>query len=269
MNKKIIFALGIAFVLLISVIFRSKIGQLVSVRNPGEAVSPSPTPSVSETPAPSGSMVSATPFPEPVKPVVYKGRPMDEVRPVPDEVKLFSDSQKQDIYNSIGNVAQGIKSNPEYFNGMIQLGTLKKTIGDYIGARDIWEYASVKRPLNSVSFANLGELYWRYLHQYNLAELNFKTSIKNDPANSGVYVSLSGVYFYSMKDKANLADDVLLEGIAANPKSMDLPRALASLYEKQGEYAKAIEFWQKVLAQNPGDADVMAAIDALKKKLAN
>ncbi|MDP3779156.1 MAG: hypothetical protein Q8R30_03900 [bacterium] len=273
MNKKIIFALGIVFVLLLSVVFRSKIGQLVFVGKPGEGqVSPSPTPSVSEMPIPSGSPMpsaSDTPFPEPVKPEVYKGRPLDEVRPVSDEVKLFSESQKQDIYNSIGNLAKAIKENPEFFNGMIQLGTLKKTIGDFEGARDIWEYASLKRPQNSVSFANLGELYWRYLHQYNQAELNFKTSIKNDPANPGVYVSLSGVYFYSMKEKAELADDVILDGINANPKSTDLLRALASLYERRGEYVKAIESWQKILAQNPQDTAVAAAIDSLKKKLAN
>jgi len=201
MNKKIVFALGIVFVLFISVVFRSKIGQLVSMRNSGE-VSPSPMPSSSDMPTPSVSpVVSSTPFPEPLKPVVYTGRPMDEVRPVPDEVKLFSESQKKDIYNSIGNVAKGIKENPEYFNGMIQLGTLKKAIGDFEGARDIWEYASLKRPQNSVSFVNLGELYWRYLRQYDKAEMNFKTSIKNDPNNPGVYVCFREYIFTLLKKK--------------------------------------------------------------------
>lgn len=265
MNKKIILTLLGVFALVISVIFQSKIGQLISMNNSGEP----PLPSVSFTPAPSGSpdpTVSTTPKQVSQIPV-YKGRPLDEVRPVPDEVKLFSESQRQDIYNSIGNLAKAIKENPQFFNGMIQLGLLKKTIGDFEGSRDIWEHASAMRPLNSISFGNLGELYWRYLHQYNQSELNFKTSIKNDPTNPGMYISLSGLYFYSIKEKANLADDILLDGINANPQSSDLMRALASLYEKQGEYAKAIEWWQKVLAQNPQDGSVAAAIESLKKKL--
>lgn len=277
MNKKLMLVLAVCFILVSLVIFRSKIGQFISMRNseqreeqshensPLPSLTFAPTPRVSETP-----QISSTPIlPKPSQISLYKynGRPTEEVRPNPEEVKLFSESQRRDIYDALQNFGKSVKENPDSFSSWLQLGLLKKTIGDYEGARDAWEYASIIRPLNDVSFANLGQLYWRYLHLYAQAETNFKTAIKNNPHDSGTYVSLSDLYFYSLKEKADLADDVILEGIAANPKNTDLPKSLAYLYEKKGEYASAIEWWQKVLAQDPQNADITTTIANLKKKL--
>ena len=266
MKKNIFFAVAFIVLGVFAISFRHQIK--VAIVGENKNTEPSPSPSASPLVSPSESpLPSVSIRPVPSNPAAYNGRPPEELRPVPDEVKLFSESQKNDLYRSLQNFGKAVKENPDYFEGWIHLGLLKKTIGDYEGARNAWEYAGVIRPQNSISFANLGELYWRYLHVFAQAETNFKTSIKNDPANPGVYVSLSGVYFYSMKEKANLADDVLLQGIAANPQSTDLPKALASLYEKTGEYAKAIEWWKKTLAQDPQNKDIAAVIEGLKKKL--
>ena len=274
MNKRITIALAFAFILLLSVVFRSKIGQFISLQGSeqgGEQVqknSPLPSSSPASTPGASQApIVSSMPRPVPSQFPVYKGRPVEEVRADPEEVKLFSESQKQDMYRALQNFGKSVRENPDTFNSWIQLGLLKKVIGDYEGARDAWEYAGVIRPQNDISFANLGELYWHYLHDFNRSESNFKTAIKNNPNDPGTYASLSDVYFYSLKSKANLAEDILFQGIAVNPKSINLLKKLANLYERQGEYAKAIEQWQKVLAQDPHDQNIAAAIEALKKKL--
>lgn len=278
MNKKLTFALALAFIFVFLIAFRSKIGQLISLDKPSEEQtnenSPSPSASLfSPTPTPTPSIsqvlvISSRPSPVvPSQVSAYRGRPVEEVRPDPEEVKLFSESQKQDLYRSLQNFGKSVKENNNSFSGWLQLGLLKKIIGDYIGARDAWEYASILRPLNDVSFANLGELYWRYLHLYSQAEANLKMAIKNNPHDPGTYATLSDLYFYSIKEKADLADDVLLEGIAANPTSTDIPKSLARLYEKSGEYAKAIEWWQKLLAQDPANTQIAATIDGLKKKL--
>lgn len=271
MNKHITIAISIAIVLLLGIIVaKTKIFTSVDYPNEGQETlmpspvySVSPSPSISEIPS-----ISPQATPIPSKPgILYKGRPTEELRPAPDEVKLFSETQKQEMYRSLQNFGKAVREDPNFFNGWIQLGLMKKIIGDYIGARDAWEYASIIRPENAISFANLGELYWRYLHLYPQAETNFKASIKNNPSDPGTYVSLSELYFYSLKEKANLADDILLQGIAANPKSIDIPKALARLYEKSGQYADAIKWWQKVLESDPKNADIIATIDALKKKL--
>lgn len=277
MDKKLTLIFIAVCIVLGIIVFGSKIGQLVSTNGlPGEQTfehlsSPTPLLSVSLMPTPSASpipVMSSTPRPITPSPIpFYTGRPVEEVRPVPEEVKLFSESQKEDIYRSLQNFGKSVKENPNAFSAWLQLGILKKTIGDFEGARDAWEYAGIIRPLNDVSFANLGELYWRYLHLYPQSEANLKIAIKNNPHNPGTYTTLSDLYFYSLKEKADLADDVLLEGIAANPASIDIPKSLAYLYERQSDYAKALEWWQKVLIQDPQNANVAAAIEVLTKKL--
>jgi tetratricopeptide (TPR) repeat protein len=197
----------------------------------------------------------------------YIGRDPGEIRPVPEEVKVFTEEQKKRIYETLQSHALAVKGDPNYFNGWIQIGLLKKTIGDFEGARDAWEYAGVIQPGNSLSFANLGELYWRYLHLYSKSEENLKISIKHKPDDTQTYVTLAELYHYSMKEKYDLADDVLLDGLKANPNNGTLMRRLAYLYEQRKEYTLALEWWEKVLADNPEDQEVANTINKLKAKI--
>lgn len=270
MNKNIIIAIVGAIIIVFGVGLWGGIDKLAALRFGNTDVTSSPEISPSPLPSPTDLVVptfSPKPVIPPKKPVVYNGRPVEEVRPVPEEVKLFSESQKREIYRSLQNYGKSVRENSDFFAGWLQLGLLKKVIGDFEGARDAWEYASVIRPLNDISFANLGELYWRYLHLYPQSETNFKISIKNNPSNVGMYVSLSDLYYYSLKEKQDLADDILLQGIAVNPQSVDLPKALARLYERLNQYTSALEWWNKVLAVEPENKEVASVIDSLKKKI--
>lgn len=267
-NTKIFVAILAILIVGLSFIFRKEISQTLifgsTTGNEAQFV-PQP-PKKEEKPAsaavkpPHSSGVPATTVP------AYTGRDPAEINPAADEVRLFSEEQKQKIYNEIKNNAQAVQENNDYFFGWIQLGLLKKVIGDYVGARDAWEYAGVIRSANSISFANLGELYWRYLPNFPKSESNFKISIKNKPSDPDTYMSLADLYVYSYTAKANLAEGVLLKGIAANPADVNLLKKLAFLYESRQQYAKAIEWWQKVLDKEPDNKDVAAAVESLKKK---
>ena len=199
---------------------------------------------------------------------VYTGRDPAEIRPVPEEVKLFSEAQKKELYAALAMQARAVAQSPSYFNGWIQIGILKKTIGDFEGARDAWEYAGAIEPANSLSFANLGELYWRYLHEYGAAEKNLKTAIAHKPDDLQTYVTLAELYHYSLTEKADLAPQALLDGIAANPgRSETLLRRLAYLYEQRGEYVHALEWWEKTGVLHPDDQDVKTKIEQLRIKI--
>lgn len=237
---------------------------------PPTSVSPTPSPITAEPSPNAPPDVIGKPSPlSQIRPKYppYSGRDPKEVRPLPEEVKLFTEDQKSKLYAEIENYADAVKKDPNFFNGWIQGGLLKKVIGDFEGARDMWEYANIIRPQNATSFANLGELYWRYLANFPKSEANFRTAIKNKPSDLMTYISLSDLYFYSYAAKAHLADDVLLEGMARNPTDVNLMKALASLYERQKEYAKTLEWWKKVLASEPGNTAVAAAIKALEEKV--
>src|SRR3990167_226615 len=132
----------------------------------------------------------------------YTGRDIREIRMVPEEVKLFTEDQKDKIRQRILDAAGSIDVNPDVLDPWLQLGLYKKIIGDYYGARDAWEYASLIRPQNVVSFKNLGELYWRYMPDFLKAETNLRIAIANEPKLIDSYITLSEVYRYSYKENA-------------------------------------------------------------------
>lgn len=264
-----------------SLIFRENISRLFyfgeeeqimeSPQEQGEAA-PLPTDNSSENTGSAGSAVGASDTPQfftssgALLPP-YKGRPPGEIRSVPEEVKLFTEEQKKQIFDQISTEAQAVKLDPIHFQGWINLGLLKKTIGDFEGARDVWEYASLIEPLNSLSFSNLGELYWRYLHEYQKSEANLRASIEHKPDDIQNYVSLAELYHYSYKEKYELADDVLLDGLKANLDNGTLMRRLAYLYEQRKEWDKALEWWEKVLNLSPDDEEVKRSIEKVKARM--
>ncbi len=274
-DKKIVLGVLIVFAVIFSFVFRDKISQLLLV---GEDNLPAPRVQTAEV-APSATLPTEVSIKIPSSPVTaesrkttppFTGRDPGEINPTPEEIKLFSQEQLRQIYSRIAQIAGMVKSTPSFFEGWINLGIYKKVIGDFAGARDAWEYASLIEPLNSSSFANLGELYWRYLHDYAKAEANFRISLKHKP-DPGVYVSLAELYHYSWKEKYELADDVLLEGLKVDPTSETLLRRLAYLYEQRGEYKEALKWWENLreLYHNNEEAipDVIEKINKIKAKV--
>lgn len=275
--KRIIIVASFLIMLGASIFWREEISRMLSFERNEEVISgpgeefldvPTPVPPVNESPSDSGKKVDKSSGGPPVAAVPpYSGRDPVEVRPVPEEVKLFTQDQRERLYATIATHGRTVKENPTFFNGWIQIGILKQTIGDFEGARDVWEYAGIIEPLNSLSFSNLGELYWRYLHELPKSEANFRISIKHKPDDIQNYVSLAELYHYSYKEKADLADDVLLEGLGNNPGDGTLMRRLAYLYEQRVEWANALEWWEKVLVSAPNDEEVKNKIERAKLKL--
>lgn len=256
-----------------AVFFRDDISRLLQFEEDGVKVVSPGIPA--EAPEKNGVPDAGVYVPVPEKPrgnsntpaiPSYTGRDPAEIRPIPEEVKLFTEDQKTRLYARLDELGRAVKADPSFFKGWIDLGLFKKTIGDFEGARDAWEYAGVIQPLNSISFSNLGELYWRYLHLYPESEKNFETAIRHKPDDIQNYVSLAELYHYSFTEKFDEADDVLLRGLSLNPGDDWLTRRLAYLYEQRGEIVKAIEWWEKVLAQNPEDEGVKQRIEKLKDK---
>lgn len=261
-GKRFLYSIFIVILVASSFIFRNKISKLLSFKGNIKVETPFfNMPTTQDTKKTETAVNSKSPAV-----FNYVGRDPVEIRPDPEEVKLFSEDQKKDLYAKIKLYGNNVKEHPDSFSDWLQLGLFKKVIGDYEGARDAWEYAGMVRPLNSVSFANLGELYWKYLYDYPGAEKNFRISIKNKPEDPSVYVSLADLYYYSYKEKSNLAEGALLEGLTNNPKDVNLMRVLASFYQRAGQYSKAIEWWQKVLKEQPNDTVVAGVIEGLKKQ---
>ena len=149
--------------------------------------------------------------------------------------------------------AKALRENPDFFEGWMTLASIKKQMGDFPGAAEIWEHAGGMRPLNSVSFNNLGDLYANFLNEYAQAEKNFRRAITNaagEEKQQHYFTSLYELYRYRFKDDAQ-ALAILEEGAAANPWSRLLQMKAAQFAAATGQRAKALAYYQAALKLDP------------------
>jgi|SRR3989344_929945 len=101
-----------------------------------------------------------------------------------------------------------VKADSSDFNSWMDLALVMKTIGDYEGARQVWEYVGTIRPENSLSFHNLGNLYIYELEDNKRGEENLLKAIENSPRDLVYYQSLQDFYRFVLEDE-NKADEVM------------------------------------------------------------
>lgn len=135
------------------------------------------------------------------------------------------------VLANLEKVIAAIKKDPKSAMNWIELGIQRKTLGDYDGARDAWEYAKAIEPGNIVPWNNLGDLYHFYLKNYVKSEENWKKTIALKPDYMQGYRGLYELYTYSMKEKIGEIPVMLKKGIEKNPDAGDLKVMLAD-YEK-------------------------------------
>ncbi len=146
----------------------------------------------------------------------------------------FSLEQRQKLLSDIQDTRERLKEDYDVLQEWLQLGLLYKALEDYEGAKEAWEFAGFLRPKAGVAFHNLGDLYHFYLPNYELSEKNYLKSIENAPTMIITYQKLHELYIYSYKEKEHLADDILRQGLQANPGNEYLQAVLDQyLQEKQ------------------------------------
>lgn len=120
------------------------------------------------------------------------------------------------------------------FSAWVNLGILRKTVGDYKGAEADWIYVTKLYPSSTVGFDNLGELYLDFLKDYPKAEANFKQSIKIDSHDINAYQQLFSLYTtYGYKQGTSAAADLVAQGLKANPNSQTLLQLQSQLKATQ------------------------------------
>lgn len=194
-------------------------------------------------------------------PVPNLNRPLTFLSDLSPEVKkILADNTKR--------LTDILKSDSSNFNAWLDLGSYRKQSGDYEGAREAWEYATVLAPESYVPWNNLGDLYAHYLKDFSKAEQNFKKSIALKPDYIGGYRALYELYRYSYKEKANLATQILKEGLAKNPQSTDLMVLLAQYYKETGDKTQARSYYNQALGMfNKAGNTSMAAL--IQQELTN
>lgn len=143
------------------------------------------------------------------------------------KVDLPEDMEKNTL-EQITALTNSLKKNYDSWGEWIQLGLLKKLLGDYQGAREAWEFAAIIRPKDSISRHNLGNLYWQNLKDLKKAEENYLKAIELSKQDISAYVDLSNIYYYDLKDKIK-AETILNKGLVNNSGNEELKRAMKDM----------------------------------------
>ena len=106
---------------------------------------------------------------------------------------------------------------------------------------------------------------YKYLKNYPEAEKYYLEIIEMDSSNIMTYRNLHEFYDLYYKEKADLADDILLKGLESNLDSPNLLSALAVYYEKQGDKDKAIIYFEKLLEVMPENEAAKLELEKLKQ----
>lgn len=155
------------------------------------------------------------------------------------------------------------------FSNWIDVGILYKQVGDYKGAEEAWNFASVISEKNIVSFNNLGDLYHYYLKDYPKAEQVLVRAIRNDEAYILSYINLADLYTNSYQTNTNKAELVLKDGLVKNPGDITLSLALGAYYKSRGNTESAKTIYNEVLtkAKTAKNQNLIDQVTALLNEL--
>lgn len=150
------------------------------------------------------------------------------------------DDQKTTLQNAADKLQAMLKDDPTSGALWINLGTVRKMAGDYEGAKEAWEYVANAAPNNTAALFNLADLYANFLKDDAKAESYYEKVIALDSGSTDAYKDLATIYTTLNTPVANnKAEEVLAQGIDANPRAFDLRVILARLYRQEGDITDA------------------------------
>ncbi|KKS26443.1 MAG: hypothetical protein UU87_C0002G0122 [Parcubacteria group bacterium GW2011_GWA2_42_11] len=169
----------------------------------------------------------------------------------------------QQRFNDIKNILQNDMDN---MAGWLALGVIQKSIGDYESARDTWLYVNKIRPKNSISFANLGDLYAYNLNNPGEAEIMMQIAIENDPTDINYILNLANIYRYKYPGKEGLFEKTLLDAEKKFSDNVDIISTLAAYYRQTKQKDQAIFYYEKLVQLDPNNQTAKQDLEELKNE---
>ena len=182
-------------------------------------------------------------------------------RPILVRIQL-ADSVKNQAIEKIKQINESIRANYDLDSQWLELAAYRKLIGDYDGAIEAWNFLSLIRPKNFVSYNNLGDLYAFNLKDYEKGEQNFLQSISNNPQNINAYMQL--ITIYEATNQLNKIEPILLLGIKSNSANPILNILLARHYVAQKRFKEALNNYQAALKLDSNNQSLRGEMDKFK-----
>jgi len=147
-----------------------------------------------------------------------------------------------------------LKQGEKPYDRWINIGLLKKRMGDIDGAKEAWLEAISKDPNQHHSYGNLANLYFYDYKEYEKAEEYFLKALDINKG-KGYYMGLADLYRYKLIEKRNQVEDLIIEAADMAPDRIsraDYYVYLAKFFEKEeNDMVKAKSYAQKAVESNP------------------
>jgi len=147
-----------------------------------------------------------------------------------------------------------LEKSPKSIEPLMALATTLAAQGKFDKAVERVNQGLQASPNNGALHLLLGEIY-TYQKKYAEAESAFRKAIQINAKVAGSYMDLARMYL--PRNDAKAAVQALQQGLAAIPGESSLSNALAEIYQRTGDYDKAIAEYETILKLNP-KADTVA-----------
>lgn len=141
---------------------------------------------------------------------------------------------------------------------------------NYHEALTLFQRALKLRPQDAILGKNIAQTYaqlgWEAIRssRYPEAILKFDQAIKGVPDESAHYIG-KALAMHRL-ERGIEALETVETGLQLNPANAILYRIGGEIYYDQNEYEKAIHAWESSLQLNPGDRDLSASLEKLKRE---
>ena len=161
--------------------------------------------------------------------------------------KMFNDA-KNGINENIGK-GDLLESDLNYYF-WLDVASAQKIIGDYNNAANVWKWFNDAYPANSISPANLGDLYKSFVIDNEQAEYYYKMAIQRDTSDWYTYYSFYEFYRYNLNDSEK-AIDILKDGAKNNPDHINYVNELTSYLISLDRKDEAREIIDEYVSRHP------------------
>lgn len=178
------------------------------------------------------------------------------------EVKLndLTDFQKERAFKRFTNAKNTILENASEtneelrnnlnFSAWLEIAMVQKSIGDYDRAAKIWLWFNDAQPGNSISPANLGDLYKSFVVDNAKSEYYYKMAIERDKNDWYTYYSFFELYKYNFNDPEK-AIAVLKDGAKNNPDVINYISELSDYLISLDRKPEAVKLIEDYIVDHP------------------
>ncbi len=164
----------------------------------------------------------------------------------------LEEAEKKRLVEKLNKVYVLLREHEKKYPYWIEIGLIKKTLGDYTGAISAWRNAVSlsKRPV--LAYGNLADLYFHYLRNYEKAEEYYQKALELNPRNFTYREGLADLYRYDLKEKSHLVEEIMLEGAKQDPANKIFYYAyLVEFFTENKNAKKAQEYKDKIYKIDP------------------